>query len=346
VGTEGGQSIALSVNSVAANALGSYSLQTSGSVPIGDATTLSIGADSLPANGTDSGTLTVMGGGATESITVAANAEAEAVAAYINAKTGTTGVTADAKTHAEISFAATGSYTFKLNGSAVETFSASPTSVSDAVAKINAISDTTGVVAVGNTVGTKIMLTHSSGADIALENTATTALFHITVQAYEYDGTTAISPVIELNDVAVAGGEFTRVRGNINLSSSSEFSVVDTGGAYKYFSTGSATLSSASNVNIGTQAGANSSISVIDSATEKVSSLRAKLGAIENRLGYVVSNLMNVAEFTTSARSRIEDADFAVEAARLAKAQVLQQTGTAMLAQANAQPQMILSLIR
>ena len=55
---------------------------------------------------------------------------------------------------------------------------------------------------------------------------------------------------------------------------------------------------------------------------------------------------MNVAEFATSARSRIEDADFAAESARLAKAQVLQQTGTAMLAQANAQPQMILSLIR
>jgi flagellin len=55
---------------------------------------------------------------------------------------------------------------------------------------------------------------------------------------------------------------------------------------------------------------------------------------------------MNVAENTMVAKSRIQDADFAVEAAKLAKAQVLQQTGTAMLAQANAQPQMILSLIR
>ena len=55
---------------------------------------------------------------------------------------------------------------------------------------------------------------------------------------------------------------------------------------------------------------------------------------------------MTVAEYTTAAQSRIRDTDFAVEAARLAKAQVLQQTGTAMLAQANAQPQMVLSLIR
>ena len=66
---------------------------------------------------------------------------------------------------------------------------------------------------------------------------------------------------------------------------------------------------------------------------------------MQNRLEYTVSNLMNVSEFTTAARSRIEDADSAIESARLAKAQLLQQAGTAMLAQANAQPQLALSLI-
>ena len=74
--------------------------------------------------------------------------------------------------------------------------------------------------------------------------------------------------------------------------------------------------------------------------------VRWQLGAFQNRLEYTVSNLMNVAEFTAAARSRIQDADFAVEAARLAKAQVLQQTGTAMLAQANAAPQLALQLLR
>ncbi len=69
-----------------------------------------------------------------------------------------------------------------------------------------------------------------------------------------------------------------------------------------------------------------------------ISGMSSYFGSFQNRLEYTVSNLMNVAEFTTSARSRIEDADFAAESARLAKAQVLQQTGTAMLAQANAQP--------
>ena len=89
-----------------------------------------------------------------------------------------------------------------------------------------------------------------------------------------------------------------------------------------------------------------SALGSISSAIDQVSGQRASLGALQNRLEYTVSNLMNVAEFTTSARSRIEDADFAAESARLAKAQVLQQTGTAMLAQANAQPQLALLLIR
>ncbi len=91
---------------------------------------------------------------------------------------------------------------------------------------------------------------------------------------------------------------------------------------------------------------ASASLETIICAIEQVAGQRASYGALQNRLEYTVSNLMNVAEFTTSARSRIEDADFAAESARLAKAQVLQQTGTAMLAQANQAPQLVLQLIR
>jgi len=86
-------------------------------------------------------------------------------------------------------------------------------------------------------------------------------------------------------------------------------------------------------------------LSTISSAIDTLAGYKAKWGAGQNRLQYTVSNLMNVVEFTTAARSRIQDADFAVEAARLAKAQVLQQTGTAMLAQANASPQLAISLL-
>ena len=99
-------------------------------------------------------------------------------------------------------------------------------------------------------------------------------------------------------------------------------------------------------ISILTATDATNSLEKISAALEQVAGNRAEYGALQNRLEYTVSNLMNVAEFTTSARSRIEDADFAAESARLAKAQVLQQTGTAMLAQANAAPQLALQLIR
>ena len=101
-----------------------------------------------------------------------------------------------------------------------------------------------------------------------------------------------------------------------------------------------------SGIDISNAAGAQAGLQVITDAIEQVAGDRATYGALQNRLEYTVSNLMNVAEFTTAARSRIEDADFAAESARLAKAQVLQQTGTAMLAQANASSQLALSLIR
>ncbi|MFL2522852.1 MAG: flagellin, partial [Candidatus Azotimanducaceae bacterium] len=99
-------------------------------------------------------------------------------------------------------------------------------------------------------------------------------------------------------------------------------------------------------VDLSTDAGAQQALTTITAAIEQVSGQRAEYGALQNRLEYTVSNLMNVSEFTTAARSRIEDADFAAESARLAKAQVLQQTGTAMLAQANSSSQLVLSLVR
>ena len=99
-------------------------------------------------------------------------------------------------------------------------------------------------------------------------------------------------------------------------------------------------------VSVLTQSGAAAALGTISTAIEAVASDRASYGALQNRLEYTVSNLMNVSEFTQAARSRIEDADFAAESARLSKAQVLQQTGTAMLAQANASQQLALSLFR
>ena len=113
-----------------------------------------------------------------------------------------------------------------------------------------------------------------------------------------------------------------------------------------YFTTKASALNTVANVDLRTQAGAAAALAVLDGAIEKISSLRSDLGAIENRLDHTVSNLMNVSVNTESARSRIQDADFAAESAKLSKAQVLKQAGVGMLAQANAGSQLVLQLLQ
>jgi flagellin len=93
-------------------------------------------------------------------------------------------------------------------------------------------------------------------------------------------------------------------------------------------------------------ASAKAALAVVDSALEMMSDFRAVLGASSNRMFITVDNLMSMSENTSAARSRIVDADFAAESASLAKSQVLQQAGTAMLSQANASTQDILSLLK
>lgn len=108
----------------------------------------------------------------------------------------------------------------------------------------------------------------------------------------------------------------------------------------------SAGAGSVASIDISTAAGAQKAIGIIDEAITQVSDTRADLGAINNRLDFTVSNLSNVSEKTSAARSRITDADFAAETASLSRSQVLQQAATAMLAQANARPQQVLSLLQ
>ena len=93
-------------------------------------------------------------------------------------------------------------------------------------------------------------------------------------------------------------------------------------------------------------ASAKAALAVIDSALDMMSDFRAKLGAASNRMFITVDNLMSMSENTSAARSRIIDADFAAESASLAKSQVLQKAGTAMLSQANASTQDILNLLK
>jgi flagellin len=113
-----------------------------------------------------------------------------------------------------------------------------------------------------------------------------------------------------------------------------------------YFTSQAAKLNSVSAIDLTSQKGASDAIAVIDGAINKISSMRSTLGAVENRLDHTVNNLMNLSEKTESARSRIQDADFASESAKLAKAQVLKQAGVGMLAQANATSQLVLQLLQ
>jgi flagellin len=95
-----------------------------------------------------------------------------------------------------------------------------------------------------------------------------------------------------------------------------------------------------------TAANANAMITALDTALDTINSERATYGAVQNRFEAVIANLQISAENQTAARSRIVDADFAKETASLTRAQILQQAGTAMLAQANSAPQGVLSLLR
>jgi len=167
-------------------------------------------------------------------------------------------------------------------------------------------------------------------------------------------------------DVSLAAGgsanDSATVQGTLSLNSSHLFSVtqqdedataptdpnVATGSLLNdnYFTTQSASISTVSNISLLTQAGADAALAIIDGAIEKISSMRSSLGAIENRLDHTISNLMNVSEQTSSARSAIQDADFAAESAKLSKAQVLKQAGVGMLSQANASSQLVLQLLQ
>ena len=99
-------------------------------------------------------------------------------------------------------------------------------------------------------------------------------------------------------------------------------------------------------VNVLNLAGANDAIRRVDAALTSVSSLRSTFGAIQNRFESTIANLHAVTENLEASRSRILDADFAAETAALTKAQILQQAGIAILAQANAQPQSVLALLQ
>jgi flagellin len=198
------------------------------------------------------------------------------------------------------------------------------------VAAINLISGKTGVTATADSLTGAVSLTAADGRDIVLgDGTGTSA--------------------------AITGISAATFHGNMTLSSSNTNGIVVSGaanasaGLAAFTGQVAATQSSTntvSSIDISTAGGASDALKVIDAALTSVNSARASMGAYQNRLSSVVSNLQSSAENMTASRSRIQDADFATETASLTRGQILQQAGTAMLAQANSLPNGVMALLR
>ncbi|WP_282259463.1 flagellin [Stenotrophomonas sp. PS02301] len=144
------------------------------------------------------------------------------------------------------------------------------------------------------------------------------------VDATAADSTNADATAIDLDDVGLAGN----------------------GGAGAGTIPTTTTDSVLKGLSIESVTGAQRALEVVDKALESINSTRADLGAIQNRFTSVVANLQTSTENLSASRSRIKDTDFAKETAELTRTQILQQAGTAMLAQANQVPQNVLSLLR
>ena len=196
---------------------------------------------------------------------------------------------------------------------------------SDIVSAINAQSDNTGVTA--GIVGTTLTLTDIDGDTIDVDQTL--------------GGDLGAGTGLDATAFNTAGV----ISGSITLSASENIAI--TGGTNIGFGTQVAvdttTLAAAT---IATVEGANDVINRVDAALTTVSNLRSEFGALQSRFESTITNLETVSESLTASRGRIRDADFAAETASLTKAQILQQAGVAILSQANAQPQLALSLLQ
>jgi len=205
-----------------------------------------------------------------------------------------------------------------------------------------------------NVVGTSIYAeTQVNGASVKQAGTHTISAVTAANQtlSVEINGTTYAQDFITDATVTMAALASKVNNGTTNLTavatSSTVLTLTSTSNGAGY-TTGAMqrTSSFGGNASILTAEGATEAMSALDKSIGQVDSYRSELGAVANRLNHTVSNLMNRVENQSAAKSRIEDTDFAVESANLAKAQVLQQAGTAMLAQANASGQGVLSLLK
>jgi len=293
-----------------------------------------VAADNFTINGA-SGTALITGG--------AAGDTAKNMAALVNAKTVTTGVTASAKTEADLTgLAVSSAFSIAVKGdnatAVTVSFNTGAIANADGLAAgikaFNDVTSTTGITAKLNTAGTGFTLTSSTGANINLVNGAGSA-------AGTFTGAGAVG-------VALAVGGTTAV-GQISLDSNKSFGITGATAAQWLsgaLTTASSQLQQVAQIDISSADGANRAIAQADAALASVNDQRASYGALQSRFSNAIANLMSSAENLTAARSRIQDTNFAAETGALTRAQILQRAGTAMLAQANAVPNGVMALLR
>jgi flagellin len=233
-------------------------------------------------------------------------------------------------------------YNLSINGVAIyggtnNIAAGSPLTVNDVATQINLFSTEDGNVT-ASVAGGKLTLTAADGSNIDVSQTVA-------------DGTagTVAGTGIATNISGGVGGVGNVNFGQLTLSANSDIAVgggadvAAIGQADGTISLGTSTLA---NQNVLTVAGANSTISSVDAALATVSQFQSQLGAIQNRFTAAVSNLQSTSQNLTQSRSTIEDANFAQETANLSQAQVLEQAGISVLAQANQEPQLVLKLLQ
>ncbi len=311
-------------------------------------------------------TLTITGATGQAKVAVAAGDSAKAVAAKINAVADTTGVTASARTEIDLhDFSITpGSYTIKvasnLNDAYEKGVSISFTvgarnnadGLAPVVSAFNDKSLQTGVTAKINANGNGVTLTREDGENMFLW-----------LMEVPPTGSDGVPGTFEGGHPLTAGGGWQAgdlyeinhagtVNGAITLDSNNSFSVeapmaaAGTGVSYFNAKTVSSQLQSVDTLDVSTAESATRSLTTVDGAIAAVSKQRSQFGALQSRLETAIANLQNTSENLSAARSRIMDADFAIETANLSRTQILQQAGTAMVAQANQLPQGVLTLLR
>ena len=357
VGANANQTIVAATANLRTNVYGNN--QVSGSAASGaNAATATNASAGFGSNGVATGTLAINGALGNAEVTVGANEHSKKTAELINLQTFQTGVTATARTEAQLKFTATGAYglTLQSDNNPELTIAFSITDLtgsqglSSAVAAINEQSAKTGVVASLNAAADGIILTNPTGNTIAVGKTASVNAGDIQVQKLVSDGQGGVATAGTNQTVGSAAGATPNVgvSGYIMLDSDKSFSAVSTGTTALGAAGGTinSDLKKVSDLDVTSFAKATHSLKTVDSALSYIAGERAKLGALQSRFETSIASLNITSENMSASRSRILDADFAQETANLARTQILQQAGTAMVAQANQIPQGVLALLQ